>query len=336
MTRDETVALFLECEAKRAEARTAALAEGKSRRGRDIAHEAAKAHWNAWADACSQSARRWKRRAAGMREKTIGMRTPKPISASASFSINSRYEEKEAEAAEEAAGGHDVKSIPVECQTLRRLRVSGSALFINAIFTGCRFVAQLRARPSKRDFRRRLVRQRYLHRCRLVRQRHLHGAPGSSAPPSGAMPRSPPPSSRATAYVRQRHLPARRLVRQRHLHRRRLVRQRHLRGRRLVRQRHLHGPRLVSRADLHQRRSFNKARFGPGRADFGLATFERVVQFDGAAFTGEADFNAVSESAPSAWRALNSKACRTSSRRISRKRRGLTMSWSRRRKATNF
>ncbi|MBI4724984.1 MAG: pentapeptide repeat-containing protein [Rhodomicrobium sp.] len=51
MTRDETVALFLECEAKRAEARAAALAESKS--GDDaenIAHEAAKAHWNAWAE----------------------------------------------------------------------------------------------------------------------------------------------------------------------------------------------------------------------------------------------------------------------------------------------
>ena len=49
MTRDETVALFLECEAKRAEARAAALAEGK--RDYDaIAHEAAKAHWNTWAD----------------------------------------------------------------------------------------------------------------------------------------------------------------------------------------------------------------------------------------------------------------------------------------------
>ena len=52
MTRDETVALFLECEAKRAEARTAALAEGKSEDEADeLAHEAAKAHWNAWADA---------------------------------------------------------------------------------------------------------------------------------------------------------------------------------------------------------------------------------------------------------------------------------------------
>ena len=50
MTRDETIALFLECEAKRAEALTAALAEGKEEREVDeLAHEAAKAHWNAWA-----------------------------------------------------------------------------------------------------------------------------------------------------------------------------------------------------------------------------------------------------------------------------------------------
>ncbi len=51
MNRDETVALFLECEAKRAEARAAALADGKSEDdARNIAHEAAKAHWNAWVE----------------------------------------------------------------------------------------------------------------------------------------------------------------------------------------------------------------------------------------------------------------------------------------------
>ena len=51
MTRDETVALFLECEAKRAEARAAALAEGKDEDGANTAaHDAAKAHWNAWAE----------------------------------------------------------------------------------------------------------------------------------------------------------------------------------------------------------------------------------------------------------------------------------------------
>ncbi len=50
MTRDETVALFLECEAKRGAARAAALASGKSEYDADAkAHEAAKAHWNAWA-----------------------------------------------------------------------------------------------------------------------------------------------------------------------------------------------------------------------------------------------------------------------------------------------
>jgi hypothetical protein len=52
MTRDETVALFLECEAKRAGARAAALAGGKDEDDADTAaHEAAEAHWNAWAEA---------------------------------------------------------------------------------------------------------------------------------------------------------------------------------------------------------------------------------------------------------------------------------------------
>jgi Pentapeptide repeats (9 copies) len=51
MTRDETVAFFLECEARRAEARAAAPAQGKSGYDRArIAHEAAKAHWNAWSE----------------------------------------------------------------------------------------------------------------------------------------------------------------------------------------------------------------------------------------------------------------------------------------------
>ncbi|MGO9483795.1 MAG: pentapeptide repeat-containing protein [Rhodomicrobium sp.] len=52
MTRDETVALFLECEGKRAEARAAALAGGEDEEDAyEAAHEAAKAHWNAWAEA---------------------------------------------------------------------------------------------------------------------------------------------------------------------------------------------------------------------------------------------------------------------------------------------
>jgi len=38
---------------------------------------------------------------------------------------------------------------------------------------------------------------------------------------------------------------------------------------------------------------FYGASFGPGRADFGLVTFERVARFDGAKFTGKVDFHAV-------------------------------------------
>jgi len=55
MTRDETVRertveRFLECEAKRTQARVAALAEGKSEfEAREIAREAAREHWNIWA-----------------------------------------------------------------------------------------------------------------------------------------------------------------------------------------------------------------------------------------------------------------------------------------------
>ena len=51
MTRDETIALFSECEAKRAEARAAAFAKGMSESdARFIIGEAGKAHWNAWAE----------------------------------------------------------------------------------------------------------------------------------------------------------------------------------------------------------------------------------------------------------------------------------------------
>jgi hypothetical protein len=54
------------------------------------------------------------------------------------------------------------------------------------------------------------------------------------------------------------------------------------------------GDALFRGQTFHRDVFFNKAQFGRGRADFSLATFERVVQFDGAVFTGEADFNALS------------------------------------------
>jgi uncharacterized protein YjbI with pentapeptide repeats len=52
MKRDKTVALFLECEAKRLAGRVSALAEGETEtESRKTAHKAAKEHWNAWAQA---------------------------------------------------------------------------------------------------------------------------------------------------------------------------------------------------------------------------------------------------------------------------------------------
>jgi hypothetical protein len=51
MDRDETIALFERCEAVRAEAKAAAISEGKFEdEATDIAHEAAKAVWNDWAE----------------------------------------------------------------------------------------------------------------------------------------------------------------------------------------------------------------------------------------------------------------------------------------------
>ena len=49
--RERTIKRFLECEAKRSEARVAAWKKGKSEdEVQQIAHEAAKAHWNSWAN----------------------------------------------------------------------------------------------------------------------------------------------------------------------------------------------------------------------------------------------------------------------------------------------
>lgn len=51
MNRSETIALFKRCESARAETKNCALNEGKSEReARRIAHEAAKAIWNRWAE----------------------------------------------------------------------------------------------------------------------------------------------------------------------------------------------------------------------------------------------------------------------------------------------
>ena len=58
MKRDITVARFLECEAKRIAARAEALTKDQSEQeARDLAHEAAKKHWNAWAQSLLEEKR---------------------------------------------------------------------------------------------------------------------------------------------------------------------------------------------------------------------------------------------------------------------------------------
>ncbi len=58
MDRDATIALFERCEAARARAKAAAMAEGNAEDGaRTIAHDAAKGLWNGWAEAMLAEAR---------------------------------------------------------------------------------------------------------------------------------------------------------------------------------------------------------------------------------------------------------------------------------------
>jgi hypothetical protein len=69
--RERTVKRFLECEAKRAEARPTALAEGKSEdEARENAHEAARDHWNAWAEEMLAERKALEEREAWAAEKT--------------------------------------------------------------------------------------------------------------------------------------------------------------------------------------------------------------------------------------------------------------------------
>jgi hypothetical protein len=90
MTRDETVALFLECEAKRAEARAAALNAGKDARAAEkAAHMAAKAHWNGWAEAllarrkAMEADGRWKTKNAFGKLESANLQTRNWINAAA-------------------------------------------------------------------------------------------------------------------------------------------------------------------------------------------------------------------------------------------------------------
>ncbi len=160
MTRDEavrenTVERFLECEAKRAEARAAAQAEGKSDRdARGIAHEAAKAHWNAWAEALNAERKAMEESGAWAAEKDLrGTLQPKNEGtrawmdkAEANFSrclflVKGSEGTKEAageEKEELEAGAPPVKSIVIDAADvdMRAFVFPGVASFGSATFSG--------------------------------------------------------------------------------------------------------------------------------------------------------------------------------------------------------
>ncbi len=155
MDRDETVALFLACEAKRGPARAAALAEGKDEDdAREIAHEAARSHWNAWADALNAERKALEASGAWAAEKQLwGSLEPKNEAArawmeraAASFS-RCLFLVRGAEGTKEAAGEDKdkpeasdgpVKPIQLDNDVIdmRGFAFPGAAYFRSAAFSG--------------------------------------------------------------------------------------------------------------------------------------------------------------------------------------------------------
>jgi len=137
MTRDETVRLFMECEAKRAEALAIGKSEGE-------AHEAAKAHWNAWANALLTE-----RDTTEADGRSTGNRKDWSARAGADFSfclflnkgMANEEEKADARAALEikaADAGRDVKAIHVESAAtlFDGFRFPANISFHSSTFTG--------------------------------------------------------------------------------------------------------------------------------------------------------------------------------------------------------
>lgn len=124
MTRDETVARFLECEAKRISERVAALAAGKSQNVADEAgHAAAKKLWNDWANGliagreAMEADGRWKKDAKNWRA-----RANADFSSCVFFNKDAVKEEKKTEAKaaqEEIAASANIKPVYVDAVSAR-------------------------------------------------------------------------------------------------------------------------------------------------------------------------------------------------------------------------
>jgi len=142
MTRDETLQLFLECEAKRRQARAA---------GKDVdeAHDEAKAHWNAWAEGMLAHRKAMEADGTWLTKSESAETHDWYSCAKVDFSscvflnegIPAKKEEAQAEAAlekESAKAQHGVKLIALDSQTTRLdgFIFPSKADFGNAEFTG--------------------------------------------------------------------------------------------------------------------------------------------------------------------------------------------------------
>jgi len=151
MNRDETIALFLECEGKRAEALKAALEEGKGDRyARQTAHQAAKARWNAWANGmlaertALEEAGKWLagRNQLSLRVDPLAADTRQWLEkARVDFSncvFSVRGHAKARDEAKGAQRGDPVRSIPVDADHIdfSGFVFPGDANFPSAIFSG--------------------------------------------------------------------------------------------------------------------------------------------------------------------------------------------------------
>ncbi len=277
MNRDETVALFLECEAKRAEARAAALADGKSEDdARNIAHEAAKAHWNAWVELllaerkAMENAGTWKssRAYTGAPEEGENPQTQAWLEkAAADFSrclFLVRGVEGTVEGTKETAG-EDSKEDGSAKPPVKSIQLEGDrADFSGFVFPG----------PA------------YFQSTTFSSPAYFQSATFSS----NAWFRSATFSS--TAYFRSATFSGRADFESATFSGRA-----DFESATFSRYADFRSATFSGNADFHGQKFtndvfFNGATF-EGRADFALATFERVAQFNGARFLSEADFNAV-------------------------------------------
>ncbi len=275
MTRGETIQRFLECEAKRTEA----LAAGKSE---EEAHNAAKAHWNAWAEPLLYERRameadgRWNSKKDDWNDHAAAIFT---LCIFLSEAVANKEKETEAKAALEKSAAElrdNAKSIDTGTTTrFDGFLFPGAALFDSANFTGtavfdsANFTGLASFRSTTFADIASFENVTFTDTASFENATFTDTAVFDSA------------RFRGVAWfisTRFRGVAS-------------------FRNAAFINPAFFESARFIGRTSFHAQTFthdvlFNKARFRAD-ADFGLATFEQVAEFDGAVFEGEADFNAV-------------------------------------------